>query len=1070
MNYKEQFSACYQYFSQVKAQGPDLVKRIEPYIYNQYVEKVLHFLDDKPFHQWLKQNYAHHQRMKLLRLACDYYSQRMRHEDPATIALYAARAILAMVTEGVVSTCIEGLEAAAVKMNPDGTKYLAIVIKPPIRAAGASALGILLLSLIRLSLDNGYQYKVTDAQLARYMAEVSQYCRLHPQVVNPTNQQIRQLMPRLPLCIDGTASDQLVESSREVQGVDTPYLRGGANLAIIAPFFVKYKKTIKYAKLFDLDYGWLKQICQKKGKAVSTTADVADTGPIRTAINWGSETYLSVAVAGRPIFSTHRWGGFRLRVGRSRNTGLGTQGLHPVTIQLLEFLNVGSQMMISGPSKANSIAPVSDLETPSILLRNRDFVRVTAQNIKFVLKNYDRVYDLGQLLVSYGDFLQSNAIIPRCDYSMEQWRRDYGVHEATIPAHGQGAVNYALTHDIMIPPAHTPLINLLTWAGYQQVRNHLLNSNRYDQQIAQILRTIVIHYRVVANAFQFDSPTLVAEIFLLRHTMVQQTGVYQTIRACSALRFGLRGFPCIGGRLASVEACAISTVKPGLSLVYDVRNLTKSHINQLQSALASGHSQRVSAVQLLCRRCQIISCQQFCLACNQRTVLYEETPISTTHQIAHDLLLASKYLGVSLAGLKIKVSNQHLDRLPYWEPFEKGILRAKHGLLVFKDGTIRYSVSNLALTHFKPAQVHAPIDRLHAMGYTVDQRGDPLRSPQQVCVLKPHDVVLNQQICHTFLKATKFIDELLVRYYHRQPYYQCKTITDLIGHLVVGLAPHVLNAIAGRIVGYTIHQVVYAHPLWHAAKRRNADGDKDAVMLLADVYLNYSTIFLKKGTGGLMNVPFFISSLALTSQVDGEARNVETCKQYPAMLYQAPGSLAWQYPVTTFKQVPDYQQQTYHYQYSTPTDTIVLPTKYNAYKNLNTMAEKIAEQLALCKRLKSVDYERVIRDLFRSHLLRDIRGNTRKLYKQNYRCTKCSTTYPTIPLDGMCQYCRVPVNFTIHVASASKYRAIVLKFLEHDYLRQLDQPLYDQTSLILLQLQRILVLGSKPSSPLLKYR
>jgi len=41
----------------------------------------------------------------------------------------------------------------------------------------------------------------------------------------------------------------------------------------------------------------------------------------------------------------------------------------------------------------------------------------------------------------------------------------------------------------------------------------------------------------------------------------------------------------------------------------------------------------------------------------------------------------------------------------------------------------------------------------------------------------------------------------------------------------------------------------YAHPLWHAAKRRNCDGDEDAIMLALDPLLNFSKTYLPQQSG-----------------------------------------------------------------------------------------------------------------------------------------------------------------------------------------------------------------------------
>jgi DNA polymerase II large subunit len=56
------------------------------------------------------------------------------------------------------------------------------------------------------------------------------------------------------------------------------------------------------------------------------------------------------------------------------------------------------------------------------------------------------------------------------------------------------------------------------------------------------------------------------------------------------------------------------------------------------------------------------------------------------------------------------------DKTP--EPLEKGILRAKHGVNIFKDGTVRYDLSDLPLTHFRPDEIGTDLEKLKSLGYT----------------------------------------------------------------------------------------------------------------------------------------------------------------------------------------------------------------------------------------------------------------------------------------------------------------------------------------------------------------
>ncbi|MFB6129374.1 MAG: DNA polymerase II large subunit, partial [Salinigranum sp.] len=155
------------------------------------------------------------------------------------------------------------------------------------------------------------------------------------------------------------------------------------------------------------------------------------------------------------------------------------------------------------------------------------------------------------------------------------------------------------------------------------------------------------------------------------------------------------------------------------------------------------------------------------------------------------------------------------------EPMEKGILRAKHGVTAFKDGTVRYDMTDLPVTAVRPAELDVTADHFRELGYETDIRGDPLRFDDQVVELKVQDIVLPDGAAEHMLKTADFVDDLLGRFYDLPPFYEVHERDDLIGELVFGMAPHTSAAVVGRVVGFTSAAVGYAHPYFHAAKRRN---------------------------------------------------------------------------------------------------------------------------------------------------------------------------------------------------------------------------------------------------------
>ena len=78
--------------------------------------------------------------------------------------------------------------------------------------------------------------------------------------------------------------------------------------------------------------------------------------------------YIADVIAGRPVFSyPSRIGGFRLRYGRSRNTGFAACGLHPASMTILdEFCAIGTQTRIEQPGKSSSTMPVDSIEGPIV--------------------------------------------------------------------------------------------------------------------------------------------------------------------------------------------------------------------------------------------------------------------------------------------------------------------------------------------------------------------------------------------------------------------------------------------------------------------------------------------------------------------------------------------------------------------------------------------------------------------------------------------------------------------------------------------------------------------------------
>lgn len=370
------------------------------------------------------------------------------------------------------------------------------------------------------------------------------------------------------------------------------------------------------------------------------------------------------------------------------------------------------------------------------------------------------------------------------------------------------------------------------------------------------------------------------------------------------------------------------------------------------------------------------------------------------------------------------------------EPIEKGILRAKHGVYVFKDGTIRFDATDVPLTHFRPMEIGTPVERLRELGYTKDIHGDPLESDNQLVELKAQDVIISDKGAEYLIRASKFVDELLQKLYGLPSYYNATQPADLVGHIVMGLAPHTSAGIAGRVIGFTGATVGYAHPFFHAAKRRDCDGDEDCVMLLLDALLNFSRRFLPSKRGGTMDAPLIFSTRINPTEIDKEAHNMDVMERYPIEFYEATQRYA--NPVEVAKLMETVERrlgtevQYEGLRFSFDTSDIAAGPHVSRYKTLETMEEKVKAQLDLAKKIRAVDAQDVAERLIEHHFIPDLKGNIRTFASQDFRCVACNSIHRRVPLNGVCTRCGGKLILTVTRGGVEKYLQIAMRVAD-DY-------------------------------------
>ncbi len=792
-----------------------------------------------------------------LRLGDDFVRRKFGETSREEVLDHAIRAAMALLTEGVVAAPTEGIAKVGIGKNDDGTEYLKIYYAGPIRSAGgtAQALSVLVGDYVRRALGIN-RYIPRSEEVERYIEEIRLYNNLVSLQYLPGDAELRLIIENCPVCIDGEGTEQQeVGGYRNLDRVETNSVRGGMalvvaeGLALKAP---KIQKTVKKMKMEGWD--WLDELM------VSGVATDDDSAGAVTP----KDKYLRDLIGGRPVFShPMRKGGFRLRMGRSRNTGFAAAGLNPATLHLLGgFLAVGTQMKTERPGKAAGIVPVDSIQGPTVKLDNGDVLRVddvpTAENLA---GRVSEILDVGEILVSYGEFLENNhPLIPAC-YCEEWWLQEGGVRH---PESEIEAIEFALEGAYLHPDYMYMWDDLTTdqigcladWISREgAVENGVLYLPD-DPAYKALLEELLLPHRVR------DGRIVVAGYLVLLACLgltigLTKRGVWQDVPGDDplAMVMHLSGFKMrsragtrIGGRMGRPGKSKPREMRPPPHLLYPLGDAGGSR-RSFQAAMSckprtntDGGILEIDLGSRRCTKCGVLTYKNRC-ACGAHTV-----PVYTCsrcgREISEDVCPACGQAAVCLHKWSVNVKEEYaqaLDRLGMRsgavqilkgvkglvsrersvEPIEKGILRAVNGVSVFKDGTIRYDMIDLPLTHFLPREIGTGIEDLRRLGYTCDIHGNDLVSDDQIIELKVQDILVSEACADYLVRVAGFIDELLEKVYGLEPFYHVKKQADLVGHLVIGLAPHTSAGVLARMIGFTKAGVGYAHPFFHAAKRRN---------------------------------------------------------------------------------------------------------------------------------------------------------------------------------------------------------------------------------------------------------
>lgn len=992
----------------------------------------------------------------------------------------AVRTAVAVLTEGVVAAPLEGISQVSLGKNDDGTEYIKVYFAGPIRSAGgtAEALAVLAADYVRRTVGLA-PYRPRDNEVERYVEEIMLYKSIASLQYTPTDDEIRLIIRNCPVCIDGEPTEQEeVQGYRNLERVETNRVRGGIALVVAEGIILKAPKVKKHVDKLKFD-GWefLDKIIAGSKPAASDGAK-EDEKKIKP-----KDKFLADLIAGRPVFGhPSRPGGFRLRYGRSRNTGFATAGIHPASMIIMDdFIATGTQLKVERPGKAAAMVPVDSLEGPTVKLFNGDVVYVDSVKLaKEVKGDIREILDNGEIILNYGDFLENNHTFVPSPYVEEWWEQDLELKTAEkIKINtSREAFEVSEKYDVPLHPKYTLMWHDITTDDVIYLAKFISEKGSVSEgqltlpvepRSKRALEILLIPQKV-RNDTVIISPdhtyVLLRCLGLNEDLSIKNTDSYagldshpwKAVSALSGITIMERAPARIGARMGRPEKSKLREMKPPVHVLFPVGEAGGTRRSlQDASSYSKSMNDRIGEIEIelgkrKCPECGAITFKNICDRCDTHTLpLYgcQECKIEgikgncprcgkpTTPNVPMKIDIKGLYA----AALKNVGERDNFDifkgvqgliskeKTP--EPLEKGILRAKHDVYVFKDGTIRYDLSDVPITHFIPREVGLTVEKVKWLGYEYDTYGNPITSAEQVIELRVQDIILSHDCSDYLIKVCAFIDDLLEKFYHLPRYYNVEKSDDLIGQLVIGLAPHTSAGVLGRILGFMSASAGYAHPFFHAAKRRNCDGDEDCVMLLMDGLLNFSNAYLPDRRGGKMDAPLVLSMRIDPKEIDKESHNIDVMARYPREFYLA---------TRDFKSPKDVEKiidlvskrlgtpaQYEGFKFTHGTSDIASGPANSAYKTLGSMEDKLKAQLELGRRLRAVDEKDVAERVINSHFLPDLIGNLRAFSTQQMRCVKCGARYRRPPLSGTCPKCKSGrVILTVHEGAVTKYMEVSL--------------------------------------------
>ena len=737
--------------------------------------------------------------------------------------------------------------------------------------------------------------------------------------------------------------------------------------------------------------------------------------------------------------------------------------IHPSTMVIVDsFAAIGTQIKLQLPGKATAANPCDSIEGPSVLLKNGTFTRLDDyEEAKKVVNQVEQIVDLGEILIPVGEFIENNHRLEPSGWCEEWWQAIVESHkiEKYVGEYDfESLSKYSKENKIPLHPKYTYFWPDLDVKEINDLRNQLIKDatnvldNKFKLIYKEILLKLGVFYKTENQMLNLsDGIVPLINQLGLQITDNSLTPVSDSIETedslelishFSGLEIKSRAPTRVGASMGRPEKANERRMKPPPNVLFPLgeaggsQRLVNSALKVSSSnrGFSQGRAGRIE-IEAQLRYCKTCQNETVAVRCCESQTMPKEDP---KRRIVDVTELITKAMNNTKTGIlpKIKGVKGLMSKYKIPECLEKGILRAKRDLRVYKDGTLRYDMIDLPLTHFYPREVGLSLEKAKELGYTKDVDGNDLVSIDQLLELKVQDLIVSERAGNWLVKVSNFVDDELSKLYGMKPFYNLEPNSqpeELIGNLLICLSPHTSAGVLTRLIGFTSAKAQYGHPFLHAAKRRNCDGDEDSIMLLLDGLLNYSDSFVPTTRGGTMDIPRVLSTRIDPIEIDSEAHNVELNSHYPIEFYEGSEKKVVSNSVSELLDMVsnrlDSPEQYENYNFSHDSSSINMGPVESKYVTLDSMADKALASLELASRTRASNATYVAEQTIEKHFIRDIIGNLRSFSTQGVRCKKCNTKFRRPPLRDTCS-CGGKLQLNISPASVAKYRKIATEISE----------------------------------------